>query len=241
MGNPEIKNRFTGAVIIPAGKYSSVKEAVEKSYADLRYADLRSADLRYADLRSANLSSADLSYADLRSANLSSADLSSADLSSADLSSADLSYADLSSANLSSADLSSADLSSADLSYADLRSAKNLVLPHFSHVPEEGSFIAWKKVRDALLKIVIKNGTPRTSCIINRKCRAESVLTIAVYDLQGKKLSDDAVFHGLHNPDCTYQVGHTTKADKWDNNPLVDCTNGIHFFITRKEAEEFNF
>ena len=32
MGNPEIKNRFTGNIIIPAGKYASIKEAVEKEY-----------------------------------------------------------------------------------------------------------------------------------------------------------------------------------------------------------------
>jgi len=31
MGNPEIKNRFTGSVIVEAGKYCSIKEAVEKS------------------------------------------------------------------------------------------------------------------------------------------------------------------------------------------------------------------
>ena len=93
-GNPEIKNCYTGTVIIPAGKYANIKEAVEKCSANLRYADLSSADLRSTNLSYANLRSADLSYANLRSANLRFANLSSADLRSADLSYADLSYAE---------------------------------------------------------------------------------------------------------------------------------------------------
>ncbi len=102
-GNPEIKRWDDDDVIIPVGKYSSLKEAVEKEYANLRsanlrYANLSSANLRYADLSSANLRYADLSYANLSYANLRSADLSSANLRYADLSSANLRYADLSSA-----------------------------------------------------------------------------------------------------------------------------------------------
>ena len=76
MGNPEIKNRFDGSIIIPAGKYPSLKEAVEKEYKNLSSANLRSADLSSANLRSADLRSANLSYADLSSANLRSANLS---------------------------------------------------------------------------------------------------------------------------------------------------------------------
>jgi len=66
----EIKNRFTGAIIL-CGEYESVKDCLQKnSAADLRFADLRSANLRYADLSSANLRYANLSYANLRYANL---------------------------------------------------------------------------------------------------------------------------------------------------------------------------
>jgi hypothetical protein len=94
-GNPEIKNRYNGSIIIPAGKYASLKEAVEKEYKNLSFADLSSANLSSADLSSANLSFADLSSANLSSANLSFANLSSANLSFANLSSADLSSANL--------------------------------------------------------------------------------------------------------------------------------------------------
>jgi len=128
----EIKNRYTGAVIVRDGEAETLRDAVIRFVANERAAersaDLSSADLRSADLRSANLRSANLRSANLRSANLSSANLRYADLRSANLRSANLRYADLRSANLRSANLSSADLSSADLSSADLRSA-NLPSP----------------------------------------------------------------------------------------------------------------
>ena len=44
LGNPEIKNWENGNVIIPAGKYTSLKEAVEKECKNLSYANLRYAE-----------------------------------------------------------------------------------------------------------------------------------------------------------------------------------------------------
>jgi len=36
-----------------------------------------------------------------------------------------------------------------------------------------------------------------------------------------------------------YKVGETVKPDSFDDNPFVECTHGIHFFITRQEAEDY--
>ena len=36
-----------------------------------------------------------------------------------------------------------------------------------------------------------------------------------------------------------YKVNRLTRADKWDNDITVDCTHGIHFFVTRQEAEDW--
>jgi len=88
MGNPEVKRWDNKQVIIPAGKYSSLKEAVEKEYNNLSEADLSRANLSRANLSGADLSEANLSEANLSEANLSEADLSGADLSGANLSGA---------------------------------------------------------------------------------------------------------------------------------------------------------
>ena len=176
---------------------------------------------------------ADLSRANLRSADLSSADLRSADLSSANLRYADLSYADLSSANLSYADLSSADLSSADLSSADLRSAKpdeKTIWPHFQIC--SGGLIVWKKVQGRLVTLLIPGEAKRTASLVGRKCRAEYAV---VTWIEG----DQPVTSSHNGPQTTYEVGKTIYPDSYDDNPMVECSHGIHFFQTRKEAEEF--
>jgi uncharacterized protein YjbI with pentapeptide repeats len=71
--NIEIKNRFTGKIII-VGEYESIKDAVEKN---------RGADLYGAYLYGANLRGADLYGANLRGANLRGADLGGAYLGGA--------------------------------------------------------------------------------------------------------------------------------------------------------------
>ena len=196
----------------------AVKKHTDLSYANLSFADLSFADLRYADLRSANL----------RSANLSSADLSSANLSSANLRSAGLIYADLRSADLSFADLSYADLRSADLSFADgaaLAVAKTRILP-------EGDIVGWKKCQSGtLVKLLIPKKAKRSHAF-GRKCRAEFVKVLEVVGAkEAKSIHDGTV----------YVAGKTVKPKcQFDENWMEECASGIHFFITREEAEEYN-
>jgi hypothetical protein len=194
------------------------------SSADLSYANLSSANLSYA-----NLSSADLSYANLSSANLSSADLSSADLSYANLSSANLSSADLSYANLSSANLRSANLSSADLSYANL--LDEIIISYTSILPE-GDLIGWKLcTNNVIVKLKIHEESKRSNST-GRKCRAEFVEVLEVFNGE--------IGISMHDRKTKYTKGEFITCDKFDLNRWEECSGGIHFFITRLEAENYN-
>ena len=233
---------LSDAVSVAVKKHTDLSSA-DLSYADLRYADLSSADLRSADLgsadlgsadlRSANLRSADLSSANLSSANLSSANLSSADLRSADLGSADLSYADLSYADLSYADLRYADLRYADLSYADLSYADGAALAVAkTRILPEGDIVGWKKCQSGtLVKLLIPKKAKRSHAF-GRKCRAEFVKVLEVVGAkEAKSIHDGTV----------YVAGKTVKPKcQFDENWMEECASGIHFFITREEAEEYN-
>jgi hypothetical protein len=194
------------------------------SRANLSGADLSGADLSWANLSGANLSEADLSRANLSGANLSEADLSRANLSWANLSRANLSWANLSWAYLSRANLSGANLSWANLSGAYLSGAG---LPHFQICPEEGDFIAWKKVTGGVLKILVPAEAKRTSSLVGRKCRAEFVKV-----LEGEGVSK-------HDGKTLYKAGGTVYPDRYDDDIRIECTSGIHFFMTRREAEEY--
>ena len=127
-------------------------------------------------------------------------------------------------ANLNWAYLEGANLEGAYLYGANLANAK---LPHFQICPEVGDFIAWKKVHGGVLKLLIPAAAKRTSSLVGRKCRAEFVVV-----LEGSGAS-------RHDPRTLYEPGITVHPDKYDDDIRVECTSGIHFFMTRKEAEEY--
>jgi len=212
----EIKNRWTGVIII-AGEYENVREAVLKSTEN-------GANLSGADLYGANLSGADLSGANLRSANLYGADLYGADLSGADLRGADL----------RSANLSGADLRGADLRSADLRGAKNIPVladAQASILPEVGQFIGWKKCNAGVLVRLMVGKNARRSNATGRKCRAEYIKVLEVIGA--------TVGISQHDNKTKYEVGKIVRCDSWNEDRWVECGGGIHFFLTKVEAENY--
>ena len=188
-----------------------------------------------AYLRRADLSGAYLSGADLRRADLRRADLSGAYLRRADLRRADLSGAYLSGADLRRADLSGADLSGAYLSGANLRRASGITMT----CPSDGAFIGWKKARTdsglAIVKLEILEDAKRSSST-GRKCRCDKAKVLAVYSMDGKEI-DQARSNYMR--DFLYCPGEIIVPDSFDDDRWNECSNGIHFFITRQEAEEY--
>ena len=210
----------------------------ENMIADFAYCDLRGVDLSYANLRYVNLSGATLRGANLRgtdlySANLHSANLSYVDLSYANLHSANLLYANLRDAYLYSANLSGADLRHANLSGANLRDAEEV--PYIPMVcPEEGDFIGWKRAGDKIVKLHIPQDALRSSAT-TRKCRCNKAEVIEIYNTDGT-IADERIVSSNYDSSFTYEVGKTVEVQDFDTNRWNECTRGIHFFINRREA-----
>ena len=133
----------------------------------------------------------------------------------------------------SRADLSGADLSRASLSRANLEDTKeaDLALAMSTYLPE-GPFIGWKKCMDGVIvKLRIPEKAKRShGC--ERKCRAEFVTVLEVFGAQ-KGVS-------IYDKKTEYHPGKTVKANGWDENRWNTCGQGIHFFISRLEAEAFS-
>ena len=145
---------------------------------------------------------------------------------------ADLSRADLSRANLSGADLSGADLSGANLSCANLSGVAAVVLARLRLCPSEGAFVAWKKLAGGhIAKLVIPHDAERMNSIGSRKCRASKAF---VYEIFGAEKATDS-----HSGAITYKAGCEVIPDKFDPDIRVECSHGIHFFLTREEAEDY--
>jgi len=163
-----------------------------------------------------------------------------ADLRWAYLQEADLQEADLRGADLQGADLQEADLRGADLRGADLRGADNKIIKQIKanncSIPMEGAFIAYKKASGNLIKLLVPEKAKRTWCIASRKCRAEYVDVIEIINSAGKK-EKSAIAN--HDGKTDYVVGKRTKANSFNDSIFEECTNGIHFFITKEEAENW--
>ena len=167
--------------------------------------------------------------------NLSGADLRGADLLGADLHGAYLLDADLHCADLRGADLREADLRGAYLSGADLRGAKNIppmVAARLFVPPETGSFVAWKKCNDTVLVKLSIPAEARRSSATTRKCRAEFVDVLEV-------IGSDVGVTSIHGPRTEYRAGERVHCDEWCEDRWKECGGGIHFFMTRCEAENY--
>ena len=72
----------------------------------------------------------------------------------------------------------------------------------------------------------------RRSNAFGRKCRAEFVRTLEVVG-GGEAVS-------TFDKNVIYRAGETVKCDKWNEDFTIECGGGIHFFITREEAEHYD-
>jgi hypothetical protein len=208
--------------------------------ANLSDAYLGGANLGGADLGGAYLGGAYLGGANLRGANLSDADLGGADLGGAYLGGANLRGANLvgaylggaylGGANLGGADLGGAYLRGANLGGANLRSAnlRGSDMSSFVIVPA-GALEVYKKTSAGVVTLLIPRSAARVNAYGSRKCRAEYAL---VLDAPEGAVSQ-------HDNHTKYVVGETVYPDSYDPDPRIECSHGIHFFLTRTEAENW--
>lgn len=116
----------------------------------------------------------------------------------------------------------------ANLARADLAGAKGvaLIIARTRILPD-GDLVGWKKLRDgAICKLRIPANSKRSHAF-GRKCRAEFVEV-----LEGEGVSS-------HDGVTKYAPGTRVFADKFDADWTHECAGGIHFFITREEAEAY--
>ena len=193
----------------------------ESMRADLHNADLHGANLYGANLYGADLCSANMMGANLRSADLYGADLCSANMIDADLCSANMMGADLHSTNMIDADMRGTNLHDVDMGSADkLRKGIKLSEP----------IIGWKKCKNnVLVKLEIPRGAIVFS-INNSKCRTDKAKVLEI--IGGDRAYSKHKFF-------SYYVGDVIEVFDFNCEYNVECAEGIHFFKTREEAENY--
>ncbi len=206
-----IKNRYTGAVLFECDVPDGLESGLHTRHV------LEKAVEAHAYLAGADLAGAYLARADLAGAYLAGADLAGAYLARADLAGADLAGAYLAGAYLAGA------------KSAELVIARTRILP-------EGDLIGWKKCNDGVIAKLRIPSDARRSHAFGRKCRAEYADVLALFGPDGRAI-DGPAFTNQHGPKTKYIIGQRVTPTAWCDDWQQECAAGIHFFITRDEAE----
>ena len=112
--------------------------------------------------------------------------------------------------------------------------------------PEKGSFIGYKKVCDIndrdkyyILKLEIPDDAKRNSSIDN-ECRCNKAKVLEIQNLDGSIAENITKAESLYT-NFIYKLGETVEEPKFDECRWHEFTLGIHFFIDKKEAIDYNF
>ena len=246
----------------------AILENADLSYANLRCANLEGAKMHRTILHHANLHQANLSHADLTNGILDMADLSfaylqytkldrsllhKANLHDADLSYADLTFAELNCANLNRSVLRGTNLETADIDGSNLSYVCGLEQETFrtGKILTE-NMIGYKKCQD---DIIVTLEIPRGAIVFSingNKCRTNKAKVIAIDGANRAYSAHSGITYHVYYGGAdganrayssyngiSYYVGDEFTVYNFDCQYNIECGKGIHFFMTREEAENY--
>lgn len=211
--------------------------------------DLKDIELTDADLSGWDLSHTDFSYSSFHHVCFDHSDMHDCSVENAlfddcsfrftnfrngNLKGAAMRYDDLSGADISGANLFSAVLEHANLS--DIKSDKDTRFFRL-YCPEKGAFLGYKKCfNNRLVQLLIPADAKRTSATMNScRCSKAKVLTIKSFDY--KEEFDEA--WSLVDENFVYRKGQWVEVPDFNEDRWMDSTTGIHFWLTREEAQAY--
>ena len=194
-------------------------------WSNFKWSDFRDSNFRDSNFRDSNFSGSDFSGSYFRGSDFRDSDFSDSNFSDSNFSGSNFSGSDFRGSDFRDSNFSDSNFSGSDFRGCTLPATLQY------QCPEEGSFVAWKKCKnDVIVKLLIPEHAKRSSAT-TRKCRASEAV---VLDIFGAK---EAVSN--YDKSIVYRKGETVKPDSFNEDRWNECSNGIHFFITRKEAEEY--
>lgn len=213
--------------------------------------ELHNRDFSYLNFSKLNLSFAILSYNSFRNTKFLNANLSGIDLSNCILYGADFKFANLYASKLNNndfyfVDLRNANLSFSEINYSNFRDAKikdsiteNLKINIFSKgyplaCPEKGSFIGFKNAQGYIVELLILEESKRSSAF-GRKCRCDKAKVLSITKKDGS-IAEISSIESNYDKNFIYTIGEIVSVKNFDNNRWNECSEGIHFYITREEA-----
>lgn len=177
-----------------------------------------------------DFSAAQFSYADLSATKIDNCIAYSTNFSNASFRNAELNYSNFPFADFTAADLESAEVNFCNWSEAKFVYAQNIpkvLAAQLTRCPPAGSFIGYKKLGNGTIaKLLIPEDAERSSST-GFKCRASYAIV-----LEGDGTS-------IHDITFVYKTGEKVIPSGFDKDRWQECAPGIHFYLTREEAEAY--
>lgn len=235
--------------------------------ANLKNINLSEVDLSYANLRDAILDNVNLSYACLNYSNLSGAEIKCSNFTHADLQCAQLYHTCIYNGTFYAALFDGAQLFQAFLYNTVLVCANfdnaNLACAVLDHTNiDKASFTSCNLYRTKMYEatgslLEYRTGKILTEPIIGyKKCKYNVIVTLEipkdaiVFSINGTKCrTNKAKVIDIDGADrafsifntMTYYIGDEFNIKDFNCEYNRECANGIHFFMTREEAENYTF
>ena len=102
--------------------------------------------------------------------------------------------------------------------------------------PREGAFIGYKRCRSGrIVQLEIPKDAKRFSAY-GKKCRCDRAKVLNIWTRDGEEAENAA---SSFNPGFVHRKGELVEVKDFDEDRFNECAAGIHFFMTRKEAEDY--
>ena len=128
---------------------------------------------------------------------------------------------------------------------------------YFNNIcPKEGSFIGWKKCKIdtgvVLVKLLIPENAKRSSGT-SFKCRCDKAQVLEIRKIPTERMypmseqHDENIIdeeidecYSMRDCDFKYRKGEYVEVPDFNTDPFVICSSGIHFFMNKKLAINYN-
>lgn len=201
---------------------------------DLSGTDLSNMDFTLSSFQNTVLNHVDFENSSVENALFDGCSMKGANFKNAKMVTASFRYCDMRECNIEGADLFGAVLEFADLEgIVSSEETKWFRL----RCPEKGAFLGYKKcVNDRMVQLLIPADAKRTSATLpSCRCNKAKVLTIKSFDFQEN--FDEA--WSLVDENFIYKKGEWVEVKNFNENRWQDSTTGIHFWMSRAEAEAY--
>lgn len=189
--------------------------------------------------------------------NLSEVDLKNINFSGATFKDCDLGLLDFTGSNLSEVEFDNCRFYKTNFSNCNMENAKfvnctgartlvwNEKTKHLnSECPKDEVFIGWKKAQDkdgkpVILKLHIYCRSRRCSAF-GKECRCNSAKVLEYQRMDGTVLKKMKCAYSYYDSHFIYPKNKKIYSDGYDGDWTVMDTTGIHFYMNRKDAVEWN-